>query len=187
MALPLLSPALVTALSSVDQRRNLVPYSEDASQWAVVGTTVSGPLGLNALGQFSGYAIASSGSQWHRSTIVELPVLAGEIYSVRLFVRTGTSGSMRIMARYIDTTTTSDNLVGAPGSLPASSGSIALVSDTLREDGLTYEIVFRVTAPRATNFQLGLGPNSNAAGENIIALAAQVELGATATAYQPTP
>lgn len=117
MAFHLLSPTAVDTLLRTRPRRNLVPYTEGASQWTIVGASVT-PRGLDALGQLPRYALASDGSQWHRATNTELPVEAVETYSARLIYRPGTSGAMRITCRYVDATTTSNSLLGTPGSLP---------------------------------------------------------------------
>lgn len=187
MATPLLTPSIISAITSTPTKYNLLPFSEDLAQWAPAGCTITGPLGLNALGMFSGYRIESGGSQWHRLTALELPVVGGEIFSVRLYLREGSSSAVRVTARYVDSVINSDNIVGSFSALPGSSGSIEVVENSLEGDGLTRSLVLRITAPRTTLFQLGVGPNSNTVGEDVIALAAQVEKGATASAYQKTP
>lgn len=187
MATSLLSPALMSAFYQQNALRNLIPYSEDVTQWVNVGTTVTGPLNLNALGWFTGYEIASNGADWHSQIIVSLPAAEDEVFSAKLLLRKGTSQAVRFTVRYSDMITTSQSLYGSLGSLPESSGSITLVSEMLREDGLTYEIVLRITSPRATTLLLRVGPDSDVVGENIVMLAAQVERGEKATTYQKTP
>lgn len=187
MALVLLSPPTVDAVTRLRVLRNLVPYSEDATQWTNYGCSVSGPLGLNALGKFAGHEISSGGATWHGSAVMSLPVHAGDVFVATLFLRTGTSNSLRVTVRYTDDSTTHHHLVGTPGSLPNSSSSIERISETLQSDGLTYQATLRITVPRASEMQFRVGPNSNVPGENITMLAAQLEAGSSATAYQSTP
>lgn len=187
MAFPLLTPPLAASLSSATSIYNLLPYSEDVSQWQNEGTMVSGPLNLNANGQFTGYAVSGTGSEWHRTSAVAIPVIEDEVLSARLYLRPGTSNSVRIMARYQDTITSSHNLTGALDSLPTTGGNITLMSNTLLADGISREITLSLVSPRDTTLFLNIGANSAISGETVIILAAQLERGATASPYQKTP
>lgn len=148
--------------------------------------SVSGTdLSLGALGYFGGVSLASGGAKWHRATIDNLTLKAGVQYSVTLFFKLGTSGQFRMDFRNSTTGATSQ-LRNRPDDVEIAlgAGSYAGVSVDMLRDG-----VYRLTAqfmPDVTGtYGLNFGPNSAVAGETVIGLGAQVEMGPVASSFYP--
>ncbi len=188
MAFMLMSPPVVGALTAkpAAPQRNLIAQSENLGAWGANGAVITGPLGLNALEQFEGFAIASNGNPWHRARALETTATNGDVFSFRLFVRAGSSGKLRIVLWY-PATHRGDTFSGPLADMPAHQNGIDLVSNTLHPDGLTRELVLRATVTETGPVEFGLSASSHVAGEDVIVLAAQIETGATASAYQKTP
>jgi len=168
----LIEPARTNIISSADAQ---IP------PWAASGATAAN-LALGALGVFNGCEVTSGGATWHRLNN-NLGTLASSTYAICFYYRAGTSGECRVVLRDGPSTLES-RLEGAAGALAISNqaaGTLSDVTETLLSDGLTYQVRALFTPSAASTYSIGLGPNSTTAGETVILLGAQIELGATTT------
>lgn len=166
---------------------NLVHGSEpNFTDWADLVST-STPLALNALGYFSGMSVASGGAKWHRLQADTDGWSAGQNLRVRVWYMAGTSGAMFLSLRNVDAGVDSSlsGTVGALGVHSAAAGAITDIVNTVLGGGV-YTVTYTFT-PNAgsTSGKFGIGPFSASAGETVVALGVQVEIGA-GTSYIPT-
>lgn len=162
--------------------RNLVAYSEDVSTWTGSAGT-SPPLGLNALGRFSGYALISNGESWHRKEFHEFAVVQAEPVCTTIWLRQGSSQSILFRVRDLDAQR-SYTYSAALDALPDTMGGHTLFSDTLLADGISRKLTFTTLMDFSGLARMEIGPFSDVAQDDIIILAAQVERGDHPTAYQ---
>ncbi len=158
---------------------NLVPHPWDVSQWSKLFAVVSGPLGLNAVQGYPGYAIASDGAYFHRAIYLQHSGTTGNTYTVTLLVRAGTSGNMRMWVRNLDTNSES-NFSGPLASLSGTDGGLTIVENTVLADGLTHRILANYTQTADGTLEFAIGPFSSTVGEDVIIVGAQVEEGLVA-------
>ena len=166
---------------------NLVHGSEpNLTDWADLVST-STPLALNALGYFSGMSVASGGAKWHRLQADTDGWSEGQNLRVRVWYMAGTSGAMFLSLRNVDAGVDSSlsGTVGALGVHSAAAGAITDIVNTVLGGGV-YTVTYTFT-PNAgsTSGKFGIGPFSASAGETVVALGVQVEIGA-GTSYIPT-
>lgn len=149
--------------------------------WSSGGSTAAN-LALNALGVFQGVQVASAGSEAHALTSTGFNVTAAAVYQVSVWYRAGTSGRLR--AVITRATGGAQSVVrGAIGSAAvtiSSAGAISGVTDVAVADGCR-RLTFAYIAAATDTVTLGIGPDSLTSGQNIVALAAQVETGPVAT------
>lgn len=168
---------------------NLLPWSAaSATNWGAV-SSIATDLSLNALGVFNGVQVASTGSGWNRlEEGVSGTATSGETLAITVWYRGGTSGNCRITLRN-STVAAESTLQGPVGALivaSANAGAVTILSQTSLPDG-THEVQLTITlTANFSFFSVGIGPNSTTAGEDIIALGAQVERSETPSQYIPT-
>ena len=166
---------------------NLVHGSEpNLTDWADLVST-STPLALNALGYFSGMSVAGSGAKWHRLQADTDGWSAGQSLRVRVWYMAGSSGAMFLSLRNVDAGVDS-SLSGTVGALGVHSAAAGAITDIVNAalGGGVYTVSYTFT-PNAGSIsgKFGIGPFSATAGETVVALGVQVEIGA-GTSYIPT-
>ena len=169
------------------ERTNLVPDTAiSTGSWGTSGASASN-LSLGALGLFDGCEITSNGATWHRIN-ANIGSVDLATYTISLYYRAGTSNTCRVVLRD-GTRGVESKLEGTVGALSISNqnaGTLTNLVERVLSDGVTYLAQVQFT-PNATNaYSLGLGPNSATAGQTIIGLGAQVELGQAATSLIET-
>lgn len=172
----------IAATGRVGPVRNLLAASEDISGWSG-SATMSGPLGLNALGRFTGHALLSNGQDWHRNEMLALTLAQGDMLCTTLWLRPGSANALLFRIRE-SATLKSHSYSGALDALPLTAGIHQLIADTVLEDGVSRRITLRSTASFDGAATVEIGPYSRVAQQELIVLAAQVERGTHATAYQ---
>ena len=166
---------------------NLVHGSEpNLTDWAdLVSTSTS--LALNALGYFSGMSVAGSGAKWHRLQADTDGWSAGQNLRVCVWYMAGTSGAMFLSLRNVDAGVDS-SLSGTVGALGVHSAAAGEITDIVNAalGGGVYTVTYTFTPNvGSTSGKFGIGPFSATAGETVVALGVQVEIGA-GTSYIPT-
>ena len=166
---------------------NLVHGSEpNLTDWADLVST-STPLALNALGYFSGMSVAGGGAKWHRLQADTDGWSAGQNLRVRVWYMAGTSGAMFVSLRNVDAGVDS-SLSGAVGALGVHSAAAGAITDIVNAalGGGVYTVTYTfIPNAGSTSGKFGIGPFSATAGETVVALGVQVEIGA-GTSYIPT-
>ncbi|MBI1417055.1 MAG: hypothetical protein GC146_07530 [Limimaricola sp.] len=187
MSDPLLTPALIGGLGSAQQAvRNLLMDSEDVRSWGKVAASVSSPLHLNAMGRFSGYALATTGAAWGRANMLSRGVSLGESYVISTYVRPGSTGQFRHVIWY-PAANLGDSIAG-PISAPATGGNgFTLLGSIPQSDGQSVLIQYRYVATHTGMAEFGLSPNGTTSGDDLIVLAVQIEAGTVPTPYQRKP
>jgi len=155
--------------------------------WGTSGATATN-LNENYLGVFPGCTVTSGGADWHRiENNASAFVTSARDYAVTVWVKSGTSGKVRIVLR--NTGNANETIVsGTFGSISQTSSAYGGTS-RIREYNLgngIYRIQFRWDCNAAATLNLGIGPESTTNGQTVIALGAQVEEGAFPTSYVPS-
>ena len=166
---------------------NLVHGSEpNLTDWADLVST-STPLALSALGFFLGMSVAGGGAKWHRLQADTDGWSVGQNLRVRVWYMAGSSGAMFLSLRNVDAGVDS-SLSGTVGALGVHSSAAGAITDIVNAalGGGVYTVTYTFT-PNAgsTSGKFGIGPFSATAGETVVALGVQVEIGA-GTSYIPT-
>jgi hypothetical protein len=166
---------------------NLLPRSNDGTQWTTVGATTvdSGESGFAGMKRVR---VASSGGLANRVARRDLSLTSGQAYQIKVWFEEGTSGRLGIRCRSI-----------AASSLSTVSGSIGTVGATAEAGGTITNIVqgvqfgsvrfveFTLTPNiTATDWEVGVGPDTTTSGQDVVLLGAQMEVGTLATPYVPT-
>ncbi len=176
------SPTICKYRTGAGALRNLVDHSEDASTWATTTLDVE-RLDLGALGRFPGFALRSLVNTSDRARFGDFDAIQGEAVWLSLWIRAGSSNAIRLLMRdYVGAV--SYVYTGALDALPAGGSWIELVSRDVLADGVSQRLVFRLLPGFDGEARMSIGPASPTPGEDIIVLAAQVERGTAATAYQ---
>ncbi|MVO16863.1 phage head spike fiber domain-containing protein [Parasedimentitalea huanghaiensis] len=147
------------------------------TDWLVSGATFVAAAD-NFLGRFAGVVVTSGGETWHRARpSAEMAVVAGQTYSVTAFVKEGTSGRCRIAIRH-EGLAAETHIRGEFGALetPTENAGTANVVHELAVPG-GHMIYATYTALADGPVNVGIGPDSNVAGENITAYFLQFEEG----------
>ncbi len=168
-----------------DSSTNILSYSEAVagSGWIPSGAAVSN-LALNALGQFAGCRVASNGATWHRLLHAERPQLSNGVpYRVRCWLRLGSSEQAVIILRNNVGATESRLQITSLGFTvqAAAAGSISDISFRATGENLEISLVFTPNFGRELN--LGIGPASLVAGEDVIVFGAQITIGTEHSSY----
>lgn len=175
-------------------RRNLLNYSAitlGTSMWSASGGILEA-LNLNALGKYPGVHIASNGSDWHRvqslNSALTLQGKAGEDYTLTVIVMRGNSSRARSVFRNESTATESNIYVNmdtgvASKATSVTAGEIKNVTSVSLGEGI-WKVSHTVTLAADGAIRIGIGPNSSTVGDYVIGLAAQIERGSVATAFQ---
>lgn len=170
-----------------EERTNIVESAfMGLTNWSASGVTAT-PLTLGAMGVFPGVNVASSGASWNRlNTTVD--VVDTLTYSATIYCRFGSSGKLRIVFRDPSASTESVLAVTSSSTTVVSTvaGGLTPVSNTVMADGITYEVVLLFTAIKDGEMLFGLGPNTGASGDDVVLLAAQLEVGTTPTSFIET-
>ena len=154
---------------------------------SVVGTPTRTDLTLNALGQFPGLGVASSGSL---TDVVRLPnttnavaVTNGQPRVIEVYYQAGSSGSLRLVVANTTAGTTSivAGAIGSAAVTATTAGSLTIVSDTVLKDTLTRRLRLKFTPNADGALTFNLGPNSATVGQDIVYLAAFTQLGSIFT------
>lgn len=166
----------ITGLLIEDAATNFVPYSSCSSVgWYTSGATLTN-LSLNALGVFDGALITGQGADWHRVTR-NASLTGGVSYVLSAYVRAGTSG--RLVVQIKDNSTGSSSVLGggidALSTESTSIGAVSVLSNEVMGDGVTRYIQIAVTPDNSSSFNIGLGPDTTTAGDDVIILGCQIE------------
>jgi hypothetical protein len=140
---------------------------------------------LGALGFFDGVALASQGVNWHRATVGEQALSAGQSYAISVYGQLGTSGKFRFDFRSSSSGQTSQ-LRNTFSNMEVTNG--AGVFSNITVDALPNNVFClcgQFVPSVSGTYSASLGPYSNLAGESIIGLGAQLEVGSTATSFYP--
>jgi hypothetical protein len=166
--------------------RNLVLSSADANNttnWAISGVPTITDGGAWTEGRKC--VIASGGATFHRRQTANMAFTAGQVLRVTLIYEAGTSGRGRVIFR--NTATASNSTltgnVGSLSELDSAAGTITSLVNTDLGSG-RYKASFTITLAASGNCNFGLGPDSDTAGQTVVLLGVQVELGTTETPFQ---
>jgi hypothetical protein len=167
------------------QRAQLLENTEvrSGAGWSSAGT---GPptltnLDLNVWGAFRGCRVASGGSIADATQSSVYAVTSGTTYCMQALVQVGTSGRIRLVPVLLGSTNIV--LTGTPGAL-TQTGSTGGTAEVLRDADLGGGfrwIAVRFVPNFTDSVRCRIGPDSTTAGEDIIAIAAQVEAGSVPT------
>lgn len=154
--------------------------------WSASGATVTG-LSLAALGVFAGVQVAGAGNEAHVLASSAFSVTAATVYQVSIWYKAGTSGRLRavITQSVGGAQSVVRGVVGSLGSTITGAGAISGVADVAIADGCR-RLTFAYTAGATGNITLGIGPDTLTTGQNVVALAAQVETGLAPSSPIPT-
>lgn len=161
----------------------IVDAVASAEKWA--GSVSRTDLSLGALGFFGGVELASQGVNWHRATIGEQTLNAGQTYSISVYGKIATSGKFRFDFRNTTSGQTSQ-LRNALSSIEETTGAGMfnnITVDTLPDNVFCLRAQF--VPSLGGSHSLSLGPYSDVAGETIIGFGAQLESGAAITSFYP--
>ncbi|NRB17405.1 MAG: hypothetical protein HRU33_07485 [Rhodobacteraceae bacterium] len=149
--------------------------------WGTNGVVFPVDLSDGFLGAFPGVLVSSEGEEWHRITAPSANMTAGQVMSLTVLVKEGTSGRMQLTIRdaTLDTYSTSAGAIGGPAASSNGAGDLTVVSQKDVPGG--HIVIYRFTANSTGPAVFGIGPNSAVAGENITVYFMQLEDGATAT------
>ncbi|WP_208347310.1 phage head spike fiber domain-containing protein [Pseudaestuariivita rosea] len=155
---------------------NILPHAiATRNSWSRSGATVT-DVSLNALGLFPGVSVISEGQNWHR--ILDHATLnMGQAYSVTIYYRAGTSGMAAVTLKD-GGSGASSSVGGTAGALTLDSNAAGAVTDlaeVLLPDAQTYRMRFTYVPNFTGAFNIGFGPNSRTAGEDVILLGMQME------------
>jgi hypothetical protein len=164
------------------QRTQLITNTEvrDGAGWDAVSATLTN-LSENYLGQFRGVRVASAGGSSHtiRNTN-NMALTSAAVYSWTAVFLPGTSGRIRVTLQNLTGSTTSvvAGVIGSATALTSSAGTLAILRQAELATG-EHIIQGTLTANATANYRIQVGPDSATVGEDIIAIAAQVEAGST--------
>jgi len=177
-----------TAAWAQDLSGNLFAFGVDQQRITNAGLTITGAAtrlhgeaptngtnqsnttsALAAEGLFNPLRIVSGGADWHRRASLEFGITSSTPVYVRMRVRAGTSGRMRLICR----NGTANSFSEIAGTLSSSSatlsnaGALSSIVNRLLPNG-DREITFTWT-PNATvaNGSIGIGPDSATSGQTI--------------------
>jgi len=139
------------------------------------------------LGVFSGVRVASTGAVWNGTQTQQMSVTSGNKVSFTAVFVEGTSGKARISVR--DATAATESIVkGSVGSLAAAALDFGTIADVKQWTVGSVNFVSFVLTPNSTTSTMSvrISPESNTVGEDIIAIAAQVEANHAPTSLIPT-
>lgn len=167
------------------QATNLLAWADIAAGfgqsggWALEGATTQVAAGLG--GGLGGLRIGSDGTVDARVRVTSaISVTSGQTYTMSIYYSGGTSGRVRMQAASGTVSVITDGPVGAVGSV--FSRDVTDVSIVNRDHGAgVWSAAIRFTATVAATLEVAIGPASETVGEDVIALAAQVEEGTAAS------
>ncbi len=166
-------------------RSNLVPFAAATVANWIADSCTPELLALGALGIFPGVRVPSSGVVWSRLKQT-CALAAGSAHAVTCFCRPGTSPNLRIAITGAGGEThvagTTDSLTNTRSDL----GPCTQIRSTLLKDGLSRMIRFLFTSTVGGNYQIGVGPATTAAGQDVVLLGIQVELAANPSRFIPS-
>lgn len=168
-------------------RTNLVfPSAVAPISWGVNGgTSVSVAAGAVFAG-LNGAVITSGTTEWGRAYSNQIAMTSGASYAVSVWVRAGTSGKLRIEIYGTGIDLIVSGTIGALAINYQAGGTLSNLTQTDLGSG-NWLVQFKaVPTVSASNVTLGIGPSSTTNGKTVIAYAAQVEAGTTATSYLPS-
>lgn len=147
---------------------------------------VANDLALNGLGRFNGVDIISTGRSWGRLQTV-CTLQADTKYAITAYLRAGATETCRLIV------TSGSGMVIATGTLNDMSVirndaglDLAVIENVLMADGITQRLTMSLLVDTTQTYTLGIGPNSQTAGDSIVLLAVQAETGATTSSYIDT-
>lgn len=165
---------------------NIVPHSAASrTAWPNFGAHLT-DLALGALGRFPGVRVASQGSFSDRINTPAIPLSAGQDYAIRLYLRAGSSPSARLIIRAAGGAFS--RLGGPPdamGTVADFAGPLVTLGQVTLPDA-TIMCDVRFTPLTSDIYDMGVGPDSALAGEDLIVLGLQCEAGPRPTSYIAT-
>ncbi len=167
-----------------NERTNILPHAiATRNDWSRSGATVT-DLTLDALGYFPGVSVISGGQNWHR-ILDHATLIANQVYAVTMLYRAGSSGMAAVTLKD-GTSGAASSISGSIGMLAAenaSAGPVSQLTETLLSDGLTYRCTLLYTPNFSGSFNIGFGPDSKTAGEDVILLGMQMEPASDASSF----
>ncbi|MCV6823114.1 MULTISPECIES: phage head spike fiber domain-containing protein [Halocynthiibacter] len=165
------------------QSTNLIAHSRaNTTNW-IKDACNANALSLNALGEFDGVEVSSTGMIWGRLKTI-FNVTAAETYAITAYYRAGTSQNARFAFSGLPGGET--HFSGPVGNLSETRtqiGSVTAFDQTLLADGTTYRARFFFTPNVSGSVEFGLGPQSGTSGDSIVLLGAQAEHGNSHGSY----
>lgn len=154
--------------------------------WVLNGGSFN-DLSLNALGMFPGLRSVSGGAAYHRCNHPGIDLTAGQSYVLTVWMRAGAAQTFRVALRTsAGAQTNYGGTFAAHGaSSQGGSGHVTLYDMRAFMDG-TYRLRLGFVANDSTSYAIGVGPYSDTAGDDLIILGQQLELGSVPSSYIAT-
>jgi hypothetical protein len=160
--------------------------------WVLNGGSFN-DLSWNALGMFPGLRSVSGGAAYHRCNHPGVDLAAGQSYVLTVWMRPSENGGstppqpFRVALRTsAGAQTNYGGTFAAHGaSSQGGSGHVTLYDMRAFMDG-TYRLRLGFVANDSTSYAIGVGPYSDTAGDDLIILGQQLELGSVPSSYIAT-
>ena len=169
-----LSDGLLLEAASTNLNPRLA-HSNSAT-WSTVSSSVTPEPGI-FLDLFDDAGrVASSGNDSGRRETGVVDFVAGTTYAITFWYAAGTSGRVFLSARASSSFAGLRGPVGAPASAPGSLGTLTPSDVAVYANGV-YRVKATFVPALTSPGRLGIGPDSATAGDDVLALACQMETG----------
>lgn len=165
-------------------KTNLVSHSVASTGTWLNDNCSSVDAGLTTHGPFQGVVVQSSGATWGRLK-QEFSLTTGD-FAVTCYYVPGTSPRVRATISRKGVATVVGGAHGNVVTLRSDIGPCSNIEDVVLSDGVTRRLRYVFHSTAEGTFQIGLGPQSAIAGEDITLLGIQVEHGSTFTSFVAT-
>lgn len=163
---------------------NLVSHSVASEGTWLNDNCSSVDAGLTTHGLFQGVVVQSSGATWGRLK-QDFTLTTGD-FAVTCYYVPGTSPRVRATISGQGVATIVGGAHGNIVTVRSDIGPCSNIEDILLSDGVTRRLRYVFHSTADGTFQIGLGPQSAIAGEDITLLGIQVEHGSTFTSFVAT-